>query len=224
MIGTTVWAKGKPDKPPGKPSPPEPKKANYNIWIGEVGQDIFLNSPSPLPVENVVGGDWLPPPTKRKYALESWSVDLLSLDPPEGPGDDCGKYIIYHEELAVKLVEYGVKLEEEAYAFIIEHRSQNNQYGEYDCWFLGIAWQVGTFDSDPDIPHLIILMGSTDGITDMDHMDPEWEGVYNENDDTWIVTFDKAEFGVFENTETGGLPVLWKVDLSFTVKIERTLV
>ena len=46
MIGTIVWA-GKPDKPPGKPSPPEPEIADFKIEIGlEDGDDIVLLEPT----------------------------------------------------------------------------------------------------------------------------------------------------------------------------------
>jgi hypothetical protein len=64
LMITTVWAK-KPENP-GKPSDPEPVIADYNIWIGDVGQDIVLADPSDLFVEGVEAGYWLPPQQRER--------------------------------------------------------------------------------------------------------------------------------------------------------------
>jgi hypothetical protein len=89
---------------------------------------------------------------------------------------------------------------------------------ENDYWYIGIAWQVGTVTSDPDIPHIHGLMRRT-------NPDTEWEGVYDKINDTWTVTFDNAEFGVIGNCENGGdIELIWEGVLSFTVEITRTLV
>jgi len=224
MIGTTVWAKGKPDKP-GKPEQPE--AADFEIRIGEGSgtQDITLNPPdSFLYVENEVGGYWLPPPTKGKAPREGWGVGLG----PEGEGDYCGKYIINDSELANIMTSEGFDSDLEAYRFNIFHSVETNfQKGEGDYWRIGIQWEVGTwvYPNPPPyvIPRFLILSGNT-------NMNAEWEGTYDETADTWTVTFDNAEFKLYENTtepddpDTGSvLNKLWDGQLSFTVEIERIL-
>jgi len=226
MIGITVWAK----KPvnPGKPSSPEPEIADYQIWIGNgpLGspEDVVLQSYDELDhlvVENVgYSGRWLPPPTKGKYKIESWRVDVDSLDPGGEPGDYCGTYIINNATLAGIMGAHGIDSGDEAYDFRMDHSTQNHpQLGENDYWYIEIAWQVDTLaPSYPDIPHLLGLIGYT-------NMDTEWEGVYDEINDTWTVTFDNAWFWLIENTENyGEIVELWNGQLSFTVEIKRTLV
>ncbi len=222
MIGTTVWAKGKPDKP-GKPEQPE--AADFEIRIGEGTQDITLNPPNDfLYVEDGLGGYWLPPPTKGKAPEEGWGVSLG----PEGEGDYCGKYIINDSELANKMTSEGFDSDLEAYRFHISHRPETNpRKGEGDYWHIMIQWEVGTWvypNPPPDeIPRFLMLAGDTD-------TGPEPEGVYDENADTWTVTFDNAEFELYENTtepddpDTGSvLNKLWDGQLSFTVEIKRIL-
>jgi len=73
--------------------------------------------------------------------------------------------------------------------------------------------------SDPPIDalHLLMLVGETDtGL--------EQEGVYDEITDTWTVYFNEVGFRVTENTESGEIEEIWTGQLSFTVKIKRTLV
>ena len=208
LIGTTVWAK------PGKPSSPE--TADFEIRTGEGTQDITLNPPNSfLYIENVLGGYWLPPPTKGKAQKEGWGVSLG----PEG-GDYCGKYIINKEELAKILNGKGVNSELEAYRLSIYHSTQSHQrFGEGDYWHIGIQWEVGTLEiPDPPfvIPHFLILSGNT-------NTDTEWEGEYDKTTDTWTVCFNNAWFWLYENTESGDLESIWTGQLSFTVKIKRIL-
>lgn len=92
--------------------------------------------------------------------------------------------------------------------------------GENDYLYIGILWQVGTFPipHEPPIPRLLGFVGVT-------NMDTEWEGEYDEINDTWTVTFDNAWFWLIENTENyGEIVELWTGQLSFTVKIERIFV
>ena len=217
MKGTTVWAKtGKPDKPE-KPSYPQPEAADFEIRIGEGSgaQDIILNPPdSVLYVENEVGGYWLPPPTKGKAPKEGWGVGLG----PEGEGDYCGKYIINDSELADIMTSKGFDNDLEAYHFHIFHSPETNpQKGEGDYWHITIQWEVGTWiypNPPPEvIPHFLILSGNT-------NMNTEWEGTYDEIADTWTVTFNNAEFELYENTTEPDDP-LWDGQLSFSVEIRR---
>jgi len=226
MIKTTVCAKtGKPDEP-GK-TPSEPAAADFEIRIGEgTGtQDITLNPPeSFLYVENEVGGYWLPPPTKGKAPREGWGVGLG----PEGEGDYCGKYVINDSELTNIMTSNGFDSDLEAYHFHISHRVGNNPgKGEADYWHIVIQWEVGTWvypNPPPDvIPRFLILEGNT-------NMNTEWEGEYDEIADTWAVTFDNAEFELYENTTEQDDPnmgsvlnKLWDGQLSFTVEIKRIL-
>jgi hypothetical protein len=216
MIGATVWAK---KTNPGIP-PPEPETAHFEIKIG-VGsgpQHITLNTPDSLLVQNLdYYGRWLPPPTKGKYNFERWSVDSFNLDGEQW--NSCGTYIITNGDLVDALNTHGIDSSVEAYGFRMDHNTQNRPgLTENDYWYIGIAWQVGTVTSDPDIPHIHGLMGRT-------NPDTAWEGVYNKINDTWTVTFDNAEFGVIGNCENGGdIELIWEGALSFTVEITRTLV
>jgi hypothetical protein len=217
MIGTTVWAKGKPDKP-GEPEKPE--AADFEIRIGEGTQDITLNPHySFLYVENEVGRYWLPPPTNGKAPREGWGVGLG----PEGEGDYCGKYIINDSELANIMISNGFDSDLEAYRFHILHSTARAHTGDY--WHIMIQWEVGIWgypNPPPDvIPRFLILSGNT-------NMNAEWEGTYDEIADTWTVTFENAEFELYENTtepddpDTGSvLNKLWDGQLSFTVEIKR---
>ena len=218
----------KPDKP-GKPSP-EPETFDYQIWIGNglLGrpEDVVLQPYGEPEINYLLVKDveyserWLPPPTKGKYNIESWIVDLESVSPEGEPGDYCGTYIINNLELEGILAAHGIDSGVEAYAFRIAHSTQNHpQLGENDYWYIGISWQVGTLaPSYPDIPHLHALVGET-------NRDTEWGGVYDEVNDTWTVTFDNVEFWLIENTENyGEIIELWHGQLSFTVKITRTVV
>ena len=75
MIGTTVGKK--PDNPvkPGKP-PSDLVPADFEIRIGGEGtQDITLDSPTFLDVQDEVGGYWLPR-TEGKALREVWGVSL----------------------------------------------------------------------------------------------------------------------------------------------------
>ena len=51
----------------------------------------------------------------------------------------------------------------------------------------------------------------------------EWEGDYDQLNDTWTVTFNKVEFSLWENHESGESVELWTEQLSFTVEIQRIL-
>ncbi len=218
MIGTTVWAK--PDKP-GKPSRPEPETADFNIWIGEVDEDIILDSPSHFSVEDVVGGYWLPSPTKGKAPKGmTWRIDLISVE-----GDDCVTYTIadvlgvtpYEEKrLSVILSNHGIDVTTPAIFFSIEHVQKRSPYGGVsDYWQISIAWQV-------EVPGTQMLQ--THGIICLTDMDAGLEGVYDSGDDVWTVTFDNAEAGLLENLDEGGrdMFVLWEGTLSFIVTITRT--
>jgi hypothetical protein len=222
MIGTTVWAKsGKPDKP-GKP-PSEPEKFDYQIWIGNrpLGslENLVLQSYGELDhlvVENVsYSGRWLPPPTKGKKSLEGWSVSLKKSE-----GDYCGTYDINKEDLIDVLIANEIYpiTDKAVFRFYIQHRLSENA----DYWFILIDFELGTFGpvpgSDPpvDAPHLLMLVGKTDTGLELD-------GEYDETTDTWTVYFNDAWFRVTENTESGEIEELWTGQLSFTVKIKRTL-
>ena len=205
MIGITVWAKL-------EKRPPKPETANFEIRIGEGTEDITLNPPNDfLYVEDVIGGYWLPPPTKGKKNIEGWGVSL-------GPerGDYCGKYIINEEELANRLNGKGVDSELEAYRFSIYHATQSHQrFGEGDYWHIGIQWEVGTFEvPDPPfvLPYFLILSGNTD---------TGWEGEYDENTDTWAIHFNNAWFWLHETTGFNVIKPIWNGQLSFTVEIQR---
>ncbi len=215
LLVTTVWAI-KPDKPPGKPSDPDPEPviADYSIWIGDVGddQDIILESPSPIFVVDVVGGSWLPPPTKRKAPKEmTWSIDLQWAEGYEF------RYYIGDESLSTILAEPGhdIDVGTPSQFFSIEHvYRRSTRGGVSDYWLIQIAWQDGYLPDYSAIPRIHGIMCRT-------NIDAGWEGVYNE--DTWAVTFDNAEAGLIENVDdSGNMVLLWEGDLSFTVTITRT--
>jgi hypothetical protein len=235
MIGTTVWAKGKPNRPGKPPS----EKFDYQIWIGNgpLGspEDLVLQSYDELDhlvVENVgYSGRWLPPPTKGKKNIVGWSIGL-----EKSEGDYCGTYDINDQSLvdALYLNEDFDIDDQDVYRFYIRHLTKeywtedNPNPSKADFWHIIIQWEAGTLSipNDPDpiiIPHFSILDGKTDtGL--------EPEGVYDENADTWTITFDTAEFELYENTtepddpDTGSvLNKLWDGQLSFTVEIRRIL-
>jgi hypothetical protein len=239
MIGTTVWAK--PSKP-GKP-PSEPEKFDYQIWIGNgplaSPEDVVLQpygepEKDYLLVENAgYSGRWLPPSTKGKKNIEGWSIGLEN---PEG--DYCGTYDVHKQDLIDALIAneiYPIN-DKDVFRFYIQHRLTLPCTGDVppypsekaDYWHVVIQWEVGILEipNDPNspmiIPHFLILSGNT-------NTDTVWEGVYDENADTWTVTFDNAEFELYENTtepddpDTGSvLNKLWDGQLSFTVEIKRT--
>ena len=150
-MGSTVWAK--------KPSPSQPEMANYNIWIGETGEHIVLRDPEYLVVENVEGGDWLPPPTRGKEKAQKerrWAMTILG-----EAGDDCGNYIIapvsglppYEDAiLSEVLAQKGVDVDLGAVYFSIEH-VHSCMPGVEDYWLIWIGWQADTF---------LGLVGNTD--------------------------------------------------------------
>jgi len=215
---TTVWAK-KPENP-GKPSDPEPVIANYNIEIGEIDQDIIMNLPDSLLVENVVGGDWLPPPTKGKGQKGGriWSITL-----PMEEGDVCGTYTfadVYGDPpnptpFSEELASHGIYDDTPATFFRIEHMCMRATQGRVeDYWLIWIGWE------DP-ATHFHGIVGRT-------NIDSEWEGEYLQSDEfydgTWIVTFDDAEFGLIQPDDgSGNMSLLWAGRLNFTVIIKRTL-
>jgi len=231
MIGTTVWAK--PDKP-GKPSRPEPEKFDYQIWIGNgpLGspEDLVLQSYDELDhlvVENVgYSGRWLPPPTKGKRNNEGWSVGL-----EKSEGDYCGTYEINKPDLIAALDLNGIFdiNEKDVYRFYLGHSltsywtEDDPRPSQADFWHIMIQFELGTFFEVPEsyppfvVPHFLVLEGNTDtGL--------EPEGEYDEPNDTWTVYFSEAWFRVIKNSESGEIEELWTGQLSFTVKIERTLV
>ena len=219
MIEPTVCAK------PGKP-PSDLVPADFKIWIGEGSgtQDLTLNPPdSFLYVENEVGGYWLPPSAKGKAPREGWGVGL---GPEEG--DYCGKYIINDSELANTMTSNGFDSDLEAYHFHISHRvGTSPRKGEGDYWHIVIQWEVGTwiYPNPPpeEIPRFLVLSGNT-------NTNADWEGTYDQDTDTWLVSFNNAEFTLQENTtepddpDTGSVfNQLWIGRLDFTVKIQRML-
>ena len=223
LMVTTVWAIGKPDKPPGKPSDPEPVIADYNIWIGigEGDQHIILNSPSYISFEDVDGGYWLPPPTKGKSQKERvWRIGTQEV------GEVSRTYTIadvpasdpQYEGLSTILADHGVDVNTESPFFMIEHvHTRVSSAGVRDYWQIGIAWEVEHEPNTDSHFHGIICM------TDIE---AEWEGEYVETTyGTWIVTFEDAEAVLMENPDgIGDMDLLWEGTLSFTVTIERTLV
>jgi hypothetical protein len=237
MIGTTVWAKGKPDKP-GKPEQPEAADFEIRIGNGELNspeeEDVVLqpyDGKDYLLVEDWLGGYWLPPPTKGKVPREGWSIFLGQ----QYVGNDyCGTYDINDQSLIEALNDneaFDIN-NQDVYMLYIRHcleeywTEDNPRPSKADFWHLIIQWEVGTwiYPNPPlyVIPRFLILSGNT-------NMDTEWEGTYDENADTWTVTFDNAEFELYENTtepddpDTGSvLNKLWDGQLSFTVEIKRT--
>ncbi len=232
-----MWAK---PRKAGRP-PSEPEKFDYQIWIGNgpLGspEDLVLQSYGDPPkdhlvVENVsYSGRWLPPPTKGKKNIEGWTIGL-----EKSEGDYCGTYDIHKQGLIDALIAneiYPIN-DKDVFRFYIGHRLTLPWTGDVpphpsekaDYWHILIQWEVGTWDNPnppPDvIPRFLMLEGDTD-------TGPEPEGVYDENADAWTVTFDIAEFELYENTtepddpDTGSvLNKLWDGQLSFTVKIKRT--
>jgi hypothetical protein len=230
MIGITVLAK-KPDTP-GKSSP-EPETFNYQIWIGigalkgeGVPEDLVLEPYNdPLLVADICySGRWLPPPTKGKKNIEGWGILLEKLE-----GEYCGIYDINDASLIDVLNDNGYWPinDKDVFRFSIQHRlmlSPNdlNIKEKADYWFILIDFEIGTYgpklDIDPpiDITHFLMLEGQTDtGL--------EPEGEYNEKTDTWTVYFNEVWFKVVENSENGEIEELWTGQLSFTVKIMRSL-
>lgn len=232
-IGTTVWA-GKPDKP-GKPLPPEPERFDYQIWIG-IGdlngegfpEDLVLVPyGDPLVVADVeYSGRWIPPSTKGKKNIQGWGVGL-----EKSEGDYCGTYDINKQDLINALIAnevYPIN-DKDVYHFYLRHSltsywtEDDPRPSKADFWHIVIQFELGTYGplpgSDPpiDIPHFLMLEGVTDtGL--------EPEGEYDETTDTWTVYFNEAWFRVTETSESGEIEELWTGQLSFTVKIKRTLV
>ena len=95
---------------------------------------------------------------------------------------------------------------------------------QMDHWKIIIQWELGPpFPPNPEDPlqiwrpHLLTLWGDT-------NTGPEWEGEYDESTDTWTVYFNNTMFWATESNESGENVELWTGQLSFTVKIERTLI
>jgi len=216
---TTVWAKGKPDKPPGKPSDPEPVIADYIIEIGKVDEDIILDSPSYISFEDVDGGYWLPPPpTKGKSQKERvWrigTVEVMEISCTYTIADVPTSDPQY-DGLSTILADHGVDVNTESLFFMIEHvYTRVSSAGVSDYWQIGIAWEVSHEPNTDSHIHAIMCMTN---------IDAEWEGEYDENTDTWIVTFEDAEAVLVENPDgIGDMDLLWEWTLSFTVTITRT--
>jgi hypothetical protein len=239
MIGITVWAK-KPDNP-GKPSSPEPDIADYQIWIGNgpLGspEDVVLQpygdppTQDHLVVEDVGYSEgWLPPPTKGKKHIEGWSILLEKTE-----GDYCGTYDIFNNNGLIKTVtdnDFWPIKDQDVYRISIIHSLISPETPEdnparpranADYWSIRIQFENGTFfevpGSEPPfmVPYFLVLEGNTDtGL--------EPEGEYDENKDTWTVSFNEALFRVITwSSESWDEIELWTGQLSFTVEIKRTL-
>jgi hypothetical protein len=228
MIGTSVWAK------PGKPRP-EPETFDYQIWIGngllESPKDVVLQPYDELDhlvVENVdYSGRWLPPPTKARKNIEGWSIGF-----EKSEGDYCGTYEINNQDLIDELPDNEIYTlnDKEVYRLHIFHSLTSpgtpedilHPLSRADWWNIMIQFDLGEVfvpwpEIDPSfmVPHFLVLQGNTDtGL--------EPEGEYDADTDTWTVYFNEASFRVSENTDES--IELWAGQLSFTVKIKRTIV
>jgi hypothetical protein len=222
MIGATGWAK----KPvnPGSPSP-EPETFDYHIWIGkgplgspeDVGLQSYGVSPKDYLVVEDVGysGRWLPPPTRGKKHLEGWGIVL-----EKSEGEYCGTYEIHDASLIDAVTENGFWPinEQDVYCFAIHHCLTLPT----DYWSIMIQFENGTVycpwpEIDPSfvVPYFLVLEGNTDtGL--------EPEGVYDENTDTWTVSFNEVWFRLITwSSESCDEIEVWAGQLSFTVKITR---
>jgi hypothetical protein len=229
MIGATVWA----EKPanPGKPSP-DPETSDYHIWIG-IGElngegtpeDVVLQSYGIPPKDYLVvedveySGRWLPPPRKGNKHLEGWSIVL---EKPEG--EYCGTYEIHDASLIDAVTENGFwPINEQAvYRISIQHRLT---LSGTDSWHIMIQFENGSVfcpwpEIDPSfvVPYFLVLERYT-------NTGREPEGVYDENTDTWTVSFNEIWFRLITwSSESWDEIEVWAGQLSFTINITRTLV
>jgi len=228
-------------------------ETDFKIWIG----NEELNSPKEEDVilQTYDGKDylvvkrpmseefWLPPPTDENAEFEGgmyldlYNSSLHSRFFPDEEQEYCGTFDINDQELIDKLIEIGIYpiKEKDVSAIFIGHQTGNlwmteNGTGPLaDFWLFMLQWDIGTFEipnpewtPDPIIvPHHLMLEGETDrGI--------EPEGEYDENTDTWTVTFDTM-FELLENTLEPNPEFdddrikLWEGSLRFTLKIQRLL-
>ena len=249
ISGTSLGAK--PDNPnksdnKGKPSS-ELVEADFKIWIGNGDlsspEDVVLQPYSDpemgcLLADDWVGGDWVPPSTKSKAQSGGWGITLGRVNMGNTAASYCGTYDINDQSLldALNLQGDFEIDDQDVYMLAINRETKallsedDPKASDVDYWRIEIVWETDrTIEvpnpwGEPDpmiVPHHYILDGKT-------NMDLEPEGVYDENTDTWTVTFDTM-FELFENTDEidpEGWDVhnkLWEGQLGFTVEIERIL-
>jgi hypothetical protein len=249
ISGTVLWAKpdntNKPDNK-GKPSS-DLVEANFKIWIGngDLGspEDVVLQPYGDpemdcLLAEDWVGGDWVPPSTKSRAQSGGWGITLGRVNMGNTAASYCGTYDINDQSLLDALNLQGdfeinnqdvymLNINRETKALLSE---DDHKATDVDYWRIVIVWETERMMEVPNpwgepdpmiVPHHYILDGKT-------NMNLEPEGVYDENTDTWTVTFDTV-FELFENTgeiDDEGWDILnnlWEGPLSFTVEIQRIL-
>ncbi len=246
IAGTVLWAKpDNPNKPnkPEKPEEPFPHfvEADFKIWIGNGNlgspEDIVLQPYGDpemdyLFVEDYTdyyGDFWIP--TNSKAPGGDWSITLGRVNEGDTAAPYCGTYNINDQSLLDALNLQGdFDIDnQDLWMFYIGHitktllNEDDRKPVDADFWWIQIVWET---DSTVEIPnpggepdplifqHQYILEGKT-------NRDLEPEGVYDENTDTWTITFDI----VFELKENiSAWPVkFWEGPLSFTVEIQRIL-
>lgn len=234
-VGTNVLAKpNNPNKPdnPGKHDIELP--VDFKIWIGNGDlsspEDVVLQpygdpEMNYLLFEDWPNGErgWLPSTTKAKGPKEGgWGINYYR--EPSHLEYYYGTYNIAnklggpgYEEVALleTMVNHGFTSDLEAYGVSIFHATPDLGPGVGDQWHFFVSWIL---ENSPWRD--LMLSGWT-------NEDNNWEGVYDQDTDTWTVTFDGEWFEAIEEVcYPDGEYVrttLWEGQLSFTVEIQRIL-
>jgi len=221
-VGTIAGAKpNNPNKPEIPPGHQTNMISDFKIWIGNGNlgspEDVVLQ-PYGYPEMNYLLKEdkpyWEPSwlPYTRKKGEGDWSIEFYQ---QLGPYQDyCGTYNIAnklggpgYEEVALfdTMVAHGFSSELEAWQFSLIHFTPERER-EGDFWRLHISWIVGE--------HVLLAVS---GLTNEDSV---WEGVYDQDSDTWTVAFDNEWFKL--DKVINDVPTtVWAGPLCFTLKIQR---
>jgi hypothetical protein len=172
---------------------------------------------------------WIP--TKSKSPGGGWGITLGRVNMGDTAAPYCGTYDINDQSLldALNLQgDFNIG-DQDVYMFFICHYTKallsedDHKPSDVDYWLIQIVWETeGTVEipnpgGEPD-PMIFPHRYSLDGKTDVD-LTPE--GFYDENTDTWTVTFD-TRFELKENSSEPSIK-FGEGQLNFTVKIQRIL-
>lgn len=230
VMGTIVWAKGKPASPV---KPVETWDLKIRIGIGELNgegnpEDVVLETPAHddgvyLFAEDVPcsGGLWNLPkktggyPNKNNYLAAA--VSLYAYD-----GDDCGTYQLADVEgydsdgQPASLDNFPLENDDIVFVSIRHHVWPMGEGMDY--WTFVIQWEL-----NPD-PYAYVFYE----LSAWTNKDYELEGTLSE-EEGWIIPFNEADAMLYsswiDEDPNDGVPdnYNWMGTLSFTVQITRTL-
>jgi hypothetical protein len=243
---TVLWAKpNNPNKPnkPEKPEEPLPDfvEADFKIWIGDGGlgspEDVVLRPYGDPEMNYLFVQDyvdyysdfWIS--TNSKAPTGDWHITLGRVNDGDTAAPYCGTYDINDQSLLDALNLQGdFDIDnQDVYMLAIQHSTKalladdDRKPSDVDYWWIQLVWatestvEVPNPGGEPDpmiFPHMYILDGKT-------NINLEPEGVYDEVNGAWTITFDT----VFELLENNNEPSnkFWEGPLSFTVEIQKIL-